>query len=55
MQYTTILSVLSMAVAASALPNPTNGSSCDAGSVVACCDSIDNKGVGINCLASSTF
>ena len=54
MQFTTILSVLSMAMAASALPNPTTSPSCNAGQVVACCDSIDSKSVGINCLASST-
>ena len=58
MQYTTILSVLSLAMAATAAPNsppPPPSPTCDAGSVVACCDSIDNQGVGINCLASSTF
>ena len=56
MQFTAILSALSLAMVASALPNPTTptGPTCDAGGEVACCDSVDNKGVGINCFASST-
>ena len=51
MQFQSVIAVLSLALAATAAPNPTNPpptNSCSQGQVTACCDSINNL-VGANC------
>ncbi|KAL9134208.1 MAG: hypothetical protein Q9175_004613 [Cornicularia normoerica] len=56
MQFKTVLSVLSIAIAASALPNPVPQSttqSCSSPNVEACCDSFATNGTGVGCIFST--
>lgn len=55
MQPKTMLSVLSIAIAASARPSPqTSTSSCTANQQEGCCSSIAANGTGLGCIFSST-
>lgn len=56
MQPKTILSVLSIAIAASARPSPQSTTpSCSPTQVLACCDGIATNGTGLGCIFSSIF
>ena len=56
MQAKTIISVLAIAIGASTLPTTeTQGPTCSANQVLACCNSIAGNGTGLGCLYSSKF